>query len=76
MSEKTIENFYKKFIYNNTLISLNLIDNRISYDACSKLALTIYKNNCINQIKLMLNQPNKDERLELISGCPHLIFNS
>jgi len=76
MSEKTIENFYKKFIYNNTLICLNLIDNRISYDACSKLALTIYKNNCINQIKLMLNQPNKDERLELISGCPHLIFNS
>ncbi len=76
MSDKTIENFSKQFIYNKTLISLNLIDNRISYDACSKLGLAIYKNDCINGIKLMLNQPNKDERLELISGCPHFVFNS
>lgn len=74
MSDKSVDKFSKMFYNNKELNNLVLIENEISYDGCSKLALYIHKNENIHSIKLMLNKPGKDERLELISGCPHLIF--
>jgi Ran GTPase-activating protein (RanGAP) involved in mRNA processing and transport len=60
---------------NKKIISLNLIDNNLGYQNTIKFGLYIKKNDVINEIKMLLNKPSKDEQA-LIKACnPHILFN-
>ena len=67
-------NLGKSLKDNKKLVYLNLIDNNLDYQAIIKFGLLIRKNNIINDIKMLLNKPSKDE-IVCIKRCnPHLIF--
>ena len=59
---------------NKKLIYLNLIDNNLDYQTIIKFGLLITKNNIINDIKMLLNKPSKDEIICIKRCNPHLIF--
>ena len=60
---------------NKKIISLNLIDNNLGYQNIIKFGLYLRKNEIINEIKMLLNKPSKDEQA-LIKACnPHILFN-
>ena len=59
---------------NKKLIYLNLIDNNLDYQTIIKCGLLIRKNNIINDIKMLLNKPSKDEIICIKRCNPHLIF--
>ena len=65
----------KVFLNNKTIINFNLVNNSIGYDSICKLSLCLTKNNSINEVKLLLNQPNPEEREKLMSSSSHIIFN-
>ena len=65
----------KVFLNNKTIINFNLVNNDIGYDSICKLSLCLTKNNSINEVKLLLNQPNPEEREKLMSSSSHIIFN-
>ena len=59
---------------NKKLVYLNLIDNNLDYQTIIKFGLLIKKNYIINDIKMLLNKPSKDE-IACIKRCnPHIIF--
>ena len=64
----------KKLINNNTLINLSLVDNLLSYEGIISLGQHLYKNPCINHIKVLLNGEREEEPI-IKSSNPHLIFN-
>ena len=60
---------------NKDVISLNFVDNNLSYKYIIKFGLFLRKNEKIKDIKILLNKPNKDEQ-NLIKSCnPHILFN-
>ena len=75
LTEKFLNEFAKVFMVNKKMEVLNLVNNNISYEAFSKLAMYIENNNTICQIKVLLNQPTPEERRKIISASPHIEFN-
>ena len=75
LSDKFLNDISNVFLDNRSLINFNLVNNDIGYDSMCKLSLCLYKNDDINEIKLLLNQPNPEERTKLISSSSHIIFN-
>ena len=74
INSKTLLKLGKCLKDNEKLEYLNLIDNNLDYKNIIKFGLLIRKNNIINDIKLLLNKPTKDE-IVCIKRCnPHLIF--
>ena len=74
INSKTLLKLGKCLKDNKKLEYLNLIDNNLDYKNIIKFGLLIRKNNIINDIKLLLNKPTKDE-IVCIKRCnPHLIF--
>ena len=60
---------------NKKIINLNLVDNNFGYQSTMQFGLSIRKNDIINDIKMLLNKPLKDEQT-LIKECnPHIFFN-
>ena len=75
INDKILTKLGKSLFNNNKLFYLNLIDNSLDYQSIIKFGLLIRKNNIINDVKMLLNKPSKNE-IECIKRCnPHIIFN-
>ena len=75
INDKILINLGKCLYNHKKLFYLSLIDNNLDYQSIIKFGLLIRKNNIINDIKMLLNKPSKNE-IECIKRCnPHLIFN-
>ena len=74
LDEKTFIKLGKTINNNKKLIYLNLIDNNLDYQNIIKFGLLIRKNNIINDIKMLLNKPNKEEQVCIKRCNPHIIF--
>jgi len=75
IDDKTLVSLGKSLKNIKKLIYLNLIDNNLDYQSIIKFGLLIRKNNIINDVKMLLNKPTKDE-IVCIKRCnPHIIFN-
>ena len=74
MEGKALLKFGKILKDNKKLAYLNLIDNNLDYQNIIKFGLLIRKNNIINEVKMLLNKPNREEQ-SCIKRCnPHIIF--
>ena len=75
IDHQTLLKLGKSLSNNKKLVYLNLIDNNLDYKSIIQFGLLIRKNNIINDIKMLLNKPTKDE-ITCIKRCnPHIIFN-
>ena len=78
-SAKLNDDFLKQMIKslknNRKIISLNLNDNNLGYYTIMKFGLNIRKNDIINEVRLLLNKPQKDEQIMIKRCNPHLSFN-
>ena len=75
LSDDVLRELAKTLRDNKKIISLNLIDNNLGYLTIIKFGLHIRKNDVINDIKMLLNKPIRDEQI-LIKACnPHIFFN-
>ena len=75
IDDKTLINLGKSLKNHKKLKYLNLIDNNLDYQSIIKFGLLIRKNNIINEVKMLLNKPTKDEQVCIKRCNPHLIFN-
>ena len=60
---------------NKNITSLNLIDNYLGFQSTIKFGQYIRKNDIINDIKMLLNKPIKDEQILIKASNPHIFFN-
>lgn len=75
LSDEILKDLGKTLKDNKKIISLDLIDNELGYQYIIKFGLYLRKNDIINDIKMLLNKPIKDEQ-NLIKSCnPHILFN-
>ena len=74
MEGKTLLKFGKILKDNKKLAYLNLIDNNLDYQNIIKFGLLIRKNNIINEVKMLLNKPNREEQACIKRCNPHIIF--
>lgn len=75
LSDKILMDLAQTLKNDKKIVVLNLIDNELGYVNTIKFGLYIRKNNIINDIKMLLNKPLKDEQTLIKSCNPHIIFN-
>jgi len=75
LSDDILKQISKSLSNNKNIISLNLIDNNLGYYNIMKFGLSVRKNETINEIKLLLNKPLKDEQISIKKCNPHILFN-
>ena len=75
INDNILKEIGKSLKDNKKIISLNLVDNNLGCERILKFGLYIRKNEMINDIKMLLNKPLKNEQI-LIKECnPHILFN-
>ena len=75
LNDEIAEDIGKAIINNKSLISINLVYNKITIDGMRKIAIYIGKNNNVIEVKMLLNSILGNDRNIIISECPHIIFN-
>ena len=75
LNDDILKQITKSIMNNKKIISLNLIDNNLGYYTIMKFGLHICKNDVINEVKLLLTKPIKDEQIMLKRCNPHILFN-
>ena len=75
LSDDFLKQMIKSLKNNRKIISLNLNDNNLGYYTIMKFGFNIRKNDVINEVKLLLNKPQKDEQIMIKRCNPHLSFN-
>ena len=75
LSDDILKELSKTIKNNKNITCLNLIDNYLGFQSIIKFGQYIRKNDIINEIKMLLNKPIKDEQILIKASNPHIFFN-
>ena len=75
LSDNIINEISKGIRDNKNLISLNFINNKLTIDGMRKIGINVEKYNNVIEVKMLLNSIFGNDKNDIISECPHIIFN-